>query len=838
MEKRVNFELRYGGQFTDDSDFQYVGGEKELLKGVDPDYISIMELKDVAVSAGYSDVAAIYYKFPKTNLTFRHKLVTDLDVNDMTDMMYDGDLVEIYVEHEANQNVKTGALILASDVTEMSSSQVLATDDDQNTGQAEGNIAKINHVIDECEAENVAEVVIAAENLEAFDNVCNNGSCDKRDKIDDELTDFSDPEMEQDNDDLFCEEDEKIEQARIHISKSLNEIFSTSASLCGKIDDDVDYPPSDDLISDFSEDEHGQIEYPFFNEKTDFGKNITLAVGMQFQSKEVFRSALKEFSIWKGFDFDYINNKKDRISAQCTTETCPWRIHASQQVDKNGDICFQIKSMCPHDALTCVRDCTGSRLSSEYLAEYYLEAFRDNPNWDIKAFKLHVKREFAVEVTYKKCWRAKKRALTIIEGYVGEQYKLLKDYCAALKQFNSGSSVYLTTNAGHFQRIYICLDACKRGFLTGCRPIISLDACHLKGAYNGQIHSAIGRDGNDNMFPIAYGICESESKESWLWFLENLLNDIGNSRDNGWCFISDQQKGLQEAIKELAPTSDHRFCVRHLYANFRKVFKGKQLKDGMWACARATTATVAQFHKAMENVKGLDKDAYTYLSKIDPAAWSRHGFSYFVKSDALCSNISECFNSFIRVARDQPIITCLETIQKLLMKRFYDKRTGMEKYDGDICPRIWTKLELNKRDSMHCNVYYGGGPAMEVEHTTQGTSVSDLASRSCTCRIWDLTGIPCSHACAAIRHMRGNPADYVHQSYRKSEFLKAYESYISPIPGPSEWPRQGGEDVLPPTYKRQAGRPRRRRIREADGPANPNRKRKDGIVMTYTLANI
>ncbi|CAM8878345.1 unnamed protein product [Rhodiola kirilowii] len=486
--------------------------------------------------------------------------------------------------------------------------------------------------------------------------------------------------------------------------------------------------------------------------------------------------------------------------------------------------------MCPHDDLNCGRDCTGSRLSSEYLANYYLEAFRDNPNWDIKAFRLHVKREFAVEVTYKKCWRAKRRALTVIEGSVGEQYKLLKDYCATLKMYNPGSSVYLTTAAGHFQRIYICLDACKRGFLTGCRPIISLDACHLKGAYNGQIHSAVGRDGNDNMFPIAYGICESESKETWLWFLENLLTDIGNSRDHGWCFISDQQKGLQEAIKELAPTSEHRFCVRHLYANFRKVFKGKQLKDGMWACARA--ATLAQFHKAMDNMKGLDKDAYTYLSKLDPAAWSRHGFSYFVKSDALCSNISECFNSFISVARDQPIITCLETIRKLLMKRFYDKRTGIENYDGDICPRIWKKLELNKRDSMHCNVYYGGGPAMEVEHTTQGTFVSNLALRSCTCRIWDLTGIPCSHACAAIRHMRGNPIDYAHQSYRKSEFLKAYEPYISPIPGPSEWPRQEGEDVLPPWYKRQAGRPRRRRIREPDEPINPNKKRKDGIVMT------
>ncbi|CAB4279374.1 unnamed protein product [Prunus armeniaca] len=31
-----------------------------------------------------------------------------------------------------------------------------------------------------------------------------------------------------------------------------------------------------------------------------------------------------------------------------------------------------------------------------------------------------------------------------------------------------------------FQRLYVCLDACKKGFLTGCRPIIGVDECHLK----------------------------------------------------------------------------------------------------------------------------------------------------------------------------------------------------------------------------------------------------------------------------------------------------------------------------------------------------------------------
>ena len=31
-----------------------------------------------------------------------------------------------------------------------------------------------------------------------------------------------------------------------------------------------------------------------------------------------------------------------------------------------------------------------------------------------------------------------------------------------------------------FKRIYICLDACKKGWVASCRPIIVLDACHTK----------------------------------------------------------------------------------------------------------------------------------------------------------------------------------------------------------------------------------------------------------------------------------------------------------------------------------------------------------------------
>ena len=50
-----------------------------------------------------------------------------------------------------------------------------------------------------------------------------------------------------------------------------------------------------------------------------------------------------------------------------------------------------------------------------------------------------------------------------------------------------------------FHIIYICLDACRRGFLDGCRRVIGLDGCFLKGPMKGELLSAIGRDANNQI---------------------------------------------------------------------------------------------------------------------------------------------------------------------------------------------------------------------------------------------------------------------------------------------------------------------------------------------------
>jgi hypothetical protein len=97
----------------------------------------------------------------------------------------------------------------------------------------------------------------------------------------------------------------------------------------------------------------------------------------------------------------------------------------------------------------------------------------------------------------------------------------------------------------------MALDACKRGFLDGCRPIICLDGCHIKTKYGGQLLTAVGMDPNDCIFPIAMAIFEVESFASWEWFLKTLKEELGIGNTYPWTIMTDKQKVNESACSFL-----------------------------------------------------------------------------------------------------------------------------------------------------------------------------------------------------------------------------------------------------------------------------------------------
>jgi hypothetical protein len=70
--------------------------------------------------------------------------------------------------------------------------------------------------------------------------------------------------------------------------------------------------------------------------------------------------------------------------------------------------------------------------------------------------------------------------------------------------------------------------------------VIGVDGYYLKGHYGGQLLAAVGRDLNDNIYPIAMAVVEAEMKGSWSWFLETLVADLGSNGSIGWTFISNR----------------------------------------------------------------------------------------------------------------------------------------------------------------------------------------------------------------------------------------------------------------------------------------------------------
>ena len=105
--------------------------------------------------------------------------------------------------------------------------------------------------------------------------------------------------------------------------------------------------------------------------------------------------------------------------------------------------------------------------------------------------------------------------------------------------------------------------------------------------------------------------------------------------------------------------------MKHIYSNFKLLFKGLELKNALWSCVAASTER--EFERRMEYLKGLDEKAWKWLSKIPAKQLCKAYFTKRALSDCLVNNISESFNAMILPARDKPILSMLEWIRVRLM---------------------------------------------------------------------------------------------------------------------------------------------------------------------------
>ncbi|TQE09354.1 hypothetical protein C1H46_004991 [Malus baccata] len=190
----------------------------------------------------------------------------------------------------------------------------------------------------------------------------------------------------------------------------------------------------------------------------------------------------------------------------------------------------------------------------------------------------------------------------------------------------------------------------------------------------------------------------------------------------------------------------------------------------------------------------------------------------------------ESFNYAILDARDKLIITMLQRIQKYLMLRMARLREA--KWTQQVGPRILKIVEKNQMDGFNCFANYSGNGQYQV-HTLVGSMfVVDLERHTCSCRKWQLCGIPCPHAISAIARKEASPQVFVHSLYKRPAYDRCYEGYIAPMPGKEQWKRTGLRPIKPPFYHKQPGRPKGKRTKAPyEIKKGPTKLRKYDVVM-------
>ncbi|RZC14932.1 hypothetical protein D0Y65_008719, partial [Glycine soja] len=270
---------------------------------------------------------------------------------------------------------------------------------------------------------------------------------------------------------------------------------------------------------------------------TNFKEMHDLEIG--YETEELYSDVEYEDDITKP------GKKFWMVKVVCKTNKRPFTAYVSKVGETTT---FQLKTL---ELITHVPKFFTIKMSiPKWVAKVLLDKFRTSKRFTLPQIVQEMKSTYVVGITRSCAIFARKLALHKIEGDAIKQYTLLRCYNSELISINANNTFKIHVNRHvptlppRFGSFYMCMDACKSDFVDSCKPFIGVDDCHLKTRYGGQSLVVVIRDANDQYYPLAFVVVETENKESWKWFLNGLLTNIGDPETYKWVLISDRQKAL------------------------------------------------------------------------------------------------------------------------------------------------------------------------------------------------------------------------------------------------------------------------------------------------------
>nr|XP_016473025.1 PREDICTED: uncharacterized protein LOC107794983 [Nicotiana tabacum] len=307
----------------------------------------------------------------------------------------------------------------------------------------------------------------------------------------------------------------------------------------------VDCEVAIDCSSNESEDEtllSDNLEVIALQKKREISEKLIeykeLYKGMTFKDIPEARKVINLYCLANCYGLKQLKSDSIRLRYMCEVG-CPFVCLISE--DKNGG---RVKIKTLKSKHKCNPAYDNPKIDKNTIAEYFKNKLQENPMIKVKEMKMTLKNTFNINVSHAKCKRAKRMILESLAGSFTDEYNKIEAYANELRLSNPESDA------------------------------------------KGQLLVDVALDSMNHFYPIAWAVVDKETKVTWTWFLTLLNNSLDLKLGEGYTFMPDMQKGLIEAVQAIVPDAHHRYCVRHIEANWcRRWGAGDFKKKYLWWCA-------------------------------------------------------------------------------------------------------------------------------------------------------------------------------------------------------------------------------------------------------------
>ncbi|RYR54302.1 hypothetical protein Ahy_A06g029560 [Arachis hypogaea] len=139
------------------------------------------------------------------------------------------------------------------------------------------------------------------------------------------------------------------------------------------------------------------------------------------------------------------------------------------------------------------------------------------------------------------------------------------------------------------------------------------------------------------------------------------------------------------------------------------------------------------------------------------------------------------------------------------MRSIAKNKVKLANYIGKLPPVQHSRLQKIRKESGKWLPIWSGDEHYErfEIHGWPTNMVVDLGKSICTCRFWQITSMPCVHACAALSRVNKDPEDFCHKWLTMDSYKATYLHSLNPIPGEALWEKSVYLKPLAPKVKRK-----------------------------------